>query len=106
MITQFGKNPQNNTEVRKKDKGKGKGKGRVKEKGKRKGKEKDVKIGSLCGLKWILIMMKKRRKFGIRSQFSFFNWSLGNIYSYGIILMSCILRKMYVIASLKLYLIF
>ena len=40
VITQFGKKPQNNAEVRKKDKRKEKGKGREKEKGK------CVKIGS------------------------------------------------------------
>ena len=49
--------------------GKGKGKGKEEEningKGQRKGKVSWLKV--MCGLKWILIMMKKGKQFGIRS---------------------------------------
>ena len=59
MITQFGKNPRNNAEVKKKDKRKEKGKGV------------GVKIGSHVWIEVDTNNYKKRIKFGIRSQFFF-----------------------------------
>ena len=61
VITQFGKKPRNNVEVRKKDKGKGKRKG--------KGRGKGVKIGSHMRIE--VDTNNDEKKIGIRSHFFF-----------------------------------
>ena len=92
--------------MRKKDKRKEKGKRRGKEKGKRKGKGKGVNIRSRARIEVDTNNDEKKKKVWNKKSNFFFNWSIKNIYIYDIILMSCILRKMYVIAALELYLIF
>ena len=75
------------------------GKGRGKEKGK------GVKIGIRVWMGVDINNDEKIKKVWKKKSI-FFNLSIRNIYSYEIILISCILRKMYVIASLELHLIF
>ena len=88
--------------MRKKDKRKEKGKG----KGRGKKKWKGIKIESCVQIEVDTNNDKKEKKKFWNKKSIFFPIRVLESFTHDIILMSCILRKIYVTASLELYLIF